>query len=173
MGIIRGTGIPPGTEDFFVEANVKFSTNEPGRPSTFYFEDNLGNRGRYRRAHGQGEQLTYQGACRRIFISPMLKHQLGALTTGGPFEDNLNHDTYGQFIEKLSDVLVAITSNDPDGYYFGRASERAMPGWHVYETDGDNCHCSSGTVVADDTVAPFFEGGGFAGYAGNYVVWTD
>jgi hypothetical protein len=118
MPRFRGQGLPMDAHmtaalPFFVQANYRFSTNEPGRPSTLYFEDMVGRRGRYRRGHAQGSELIFQGHCHRIFVSPMLKGQLSDLTTGGVFEDNLNAFTYAKFMHKLIDVLQVNGGGGP------------------------------------------------------------
>jgi hypothetical protein len=157
----------------FTLANYKFSTNEPGRPSTFYFQDMIGLRGRYRRGHGQapGTQVIFQGRCKRLFVSPPFKGQLESLTTGGVFEDNLTRATYGKFLNKLDEIYEKLQHGNV-ALYQGRASLRPTPGWHVFDTDGENGHCSSGTIMqADQDPANFFHGGGFAAYNGAWSIW--
>jgi hypothetical protein len=156
----------------FVQAHYRFSTNEAGRPSTLYFQDMYGNRGRFRRGHRQGEQLIFQGRCRRFFLSPMLKGQVEAMTTGGVFEDNLDRNTYGKYMEKLVGVLQVLEAGDHQGTYRGRASLHPQVGWHVFDTNGNDAHCSAGIVMtADPAALAVFNGAGLGGYNGDWSIW--
>jgi hypothetical protein len=159
-------------QNFFVQANYRFSTNEQGRPSTLYFQDGAGNRGRYRRGHAQGEQLIHQGGqCDRIFISPTLKAQSSAFARG-VFEQDWDNATYGAFMDRLSAINAVVQAGDPNRVYAGRASLNMHVGWHAFETDGNLVHCSAGTVmVADNTIAACFQGAGLNAYAGAWMVW--
>ena len=158
---------------WYSPARYKFSTNEPGRPSTLYFQDGVGARGRFRRGHGLGSQLIFQGRCKRIFVSPDLKRLLGTLSGAGLDGDDFNAVSYGKFMAKLSEIQgVLERGGGPGGLYEGRASLRVVPGWHVFDNDGESGHCSSGTVMgADATAAAVLAGAGLTVYAGAYSIW--
>jgi hypothetical protein len=77
-------------------------------------------------------------------------------------------------LKKLLGIHAWLESGAPEGPgYYDRASLRATPGWHVFDSDGNTGHCSAGTVIeaADPDVATFFAGGGFNQYNGPWEIW--
>jgi len=159
---------------WFSQANYKFSTNEPGRPSTLYFQDVVGARGRYRRGHGLGSELIFQGRCKRLFVSPDLKRQLGALSGAGYVDgDDFDRTSYGKFMTKLTDIQDILERGSRDAVnYNGRASTRQTASWHIFDTNEESAHCSSGTVMgADPAAAGLLGGAGLATYTGKYSIW--
>ena len=113
----------------FQKSNYKFSTKDPGRLSSFYFEDRHGNQGRWRREHPRGELLVYQGQTIRFF-------------TESPEDFN-------------PDMVELVWRTAKIGHFDHEHYSRVPKnGWHVVEiarqpdTIG---HCSGGTVVLADS----------------------
>jgi hypothetical protein len=147
--------IPAG---FFVQANHRFSTHDGSRPTTLYFQDMFGNRGRYRRGHAQGEQLIYQGRCRRLFVSPTTRDDVDSITA-----------SWAQFMAELVRILGIVEAGNPNPFT-GEASLHMQPDWHVFDTNGIDFHLSKGTVVtADNTTAAAW--GALANYLQSWAVW--
>jgi len=177
MPRFRGQGLPMHAHmtaalPFFVQANYRFSTNEPGPPLYVVLS-----------GHGRDARPLPQRPCTRGWANlagplplrlcvPDAEEPAQRLDDGWLFEDNLNAFTCAKFMHKLIDVLQVMEAGDPSGKYAGRVSLRLQVGWHVFDTGGDNAHCSSGTVMAaDPTAAASFGGAGFANYAGPWSVW--
>jgi hypothetical protein len=183
-----GTGNPPEhMMGLFVQANYQFSSSAPGRPSTFYFEDQQGNRGRFRRQHAKGPELAHQGACTRVFISPALELRLSTmaeLVSGRPFSDGA-----GRFIWDVDDELFnterynkftrihsILLRGDPDHLYGGEASLNLQAGWRLFDTNDLMCHFSAGVIILNDPAAAQFFGQQngdqlLAAYSGQWMIW--
>lgn len=172
------TGIgnpPPWMLNLFNLGNYKFSSQAAGRPSTFYFSDLVGNRGRFRRAHPLGPELVFQGRCKRIFISPVLMNKI-ALLSEHTIADKDDEDAFHrERYTKIFNIIPMIQKGDPDGIYKGKASLVIKEGWRLFDTDDNLVHCSSGTIILNDPEATnFFNNGGQAtiqNYQGQWSIW--
>jgi hypothetical protein len=156
----------------FTQANYKFSSHAPPRPSTFYFSDAVGNRGRFRRQHAQGPELVFQGRCRRIFISPELEAKITVLADLSTGDDNaFNEVRYG----KIAAIHPMLAKGDPDAIYRDRASLMLRDGWRLFDSNGILVHFSAGQILRPDpAAAQFFLDGGaaaLANYNGAWAIW--
>jgi len=127
----------------FTRENYKFSTKAGARLSSFYFQDNKGNQGRYRREHPDGELLVYQGRSLRLFAAPNKVKQ-------GFNEHQIYTDINDGVKQHAGFSLVPVT------------------GYHVWEFRPPNIpgHGSGGTVLAED---PDFANFDFTNFPANYT----
>jgi hypothetical protein len=135
----------------FTQNNYRFSTSDEGRPTSLYFEDNLGNQGRWRRGHHQGELLCYQGQSLRLFIEPeAVESYLFGLEAHNirlpkQQQPRFGNRAYGDYLVLQRGVIVRGISLAP------------IQGWHVLELCSPDYyarHGSSGTVELNDHTAP-------------------
>jgi hypothetical protein len=170
----QGNGNPPASiMSLFTRANYKFSSKAPNRPSTFYFNDLAGNRGRYRRLHPRGPELVFQGRCNRVFISPELEAKMTVLAelTNRDDDDAFNEARYG----KSAAIHPVLERGDPDRIYHYRASLIPKPGWRLFDTNNELVHFSAGEIRLHDPEATiFFAQNGDAvlsAYSGPWAIW--
>lgn len=136
----------PGKFSYLYQpVNYKFSTIERGgaRLTSFYYEDALGNQGRWRREHPDGTLITFQGQGFRLFIDSPI---------------NFDEDDCLDIIDHLrAHPEIAGIPGDLSGapYY----SRTPRTGWHVIEATPAAVkartigHTSSGTVTLHDPAA--------------------
>ena len=157
----------------FTQANYRFSSKAPNRPSTFYFSDHANNCGRYRRQHANGPELVYQGRCNRIFVSPELEAKisvLSELTTRDDDDYAYNEARYGKF----GAIYPMLQRGDPDGIYRGRATLTVQAGWRLFDSNGAMVHLSAGSIQANDPEPPSFcawRDAASAAYSGAWTIW--
>ena len=128
-------------------ANYSFSTQEEGRVTSLYFEDMLGNQGRWRREHPGGPLLVYQGKSRRLFVSPTELRNYRSDT-----EASLHQQDATPFGHRANGDYQVLRA----GKSITGISLTASAGWHVLEL----CpplyyarHGSSGRVTLTDPTA--------------------
>jgi hypothetical protein len=123
----------------------RFSTHDPGRPTTLYFSDFAGNTARIRRGHPQGASVIFQGMTKRLFMSPNAKvNHFRALQD----QDLARGDMLFPLIEDLYNRIYTRTAAPPD---LAAYSMLVRPGWHVLDfVPGVTGHVSQGTVILND-----------------------
>jgi hypothetical protein len=162
----------------FVQANYKFSSVDPTRPlTTLYFTDLQGNHGRYRRAHGGGAVLVYQGRCGRLFVSPNFMQEVSAAAELEVELRTADWDVMDNVLPHLCSRLAKIYEQvriDPAAFA-GKASLTPKTGWHLFDwkLDRETAHGSNGVVLlADPQTAAYFQANpNLNGYAGVCVDW--
>jgi hypothetical protein len=176
----RGNGAPPNVfANFFIGANYRFSTMQPGRSSTWYFCDPANNLGRYRSQHHLGPSLAYQGQCNRIFVSPALEAQRSVLAEMAlrAFEFDTQDDADEAFADeryrRIREIFPVLQRGDPDHVFDDKASLQAHIGWHLFDFRGQTSHFSAGVVAPDPRALQFFHGGADLanGYNGPWEQW--
>ncbi len=121
----------------FNQRNYKFSTQQPGRKSTLYFDDGVGNKGRIKRSDSSGGSagIFYGSDTTWLFISPSEKEEL---------EDNF--DTAQEMFKFLIKVPGRLKCGESiDGY-----SLNSAPGWTVFEISSQRVHPSAGAIFTND-----------------------
>jgi hypothetical protein len=137
--------LPSKFAQLYQPLNYLFSTIEAGgaRLSSFYYQDHLGNQGRWRREHPDGTLITFQGQGFRLFVdSPA----------------NYDEDECLDIIDRLraNPATAGIPGNLAGAAHFSRAPQA---GWHVIEATPAAVaartigHRSSGTVSLHDPAA--------------------
>jgi hypothetical protein len=137
--------LPNKFQQLYQPLNYRFSTIEAGgaRLSSFYYQDNLGNQGRWRREHRDGTLITFQGQGFRLFVD---------------HPANFDEDECLDIIDHLraSPPTMGIPSNFVSAAHYSRVPQE---GWHVIEATPAAvaartiAHTSGGTVSLHDPAA--------------------
>lgn len=172
----KGNGNPPlHIMSLFTRMNYKFSSSVPGRSSTFYFSDPVGNRGRYRRQHQHGPELIFQGRCKRMFILPEMVDIISdRAEKNAPSKNDVA--LYNTFrYKEIAEIYPILQQGDPSGIYRELASLIPKDGWQLFDTNDDLVHLSAGQILLNDPAATtFFAQNGDAvlkEYSGPWTIW--
>jgi hypothetical protein len=137
--------LPAHIQSLYQPVYYQFSTIERGgtRLSSFYYQDLLGNQGRWRREHPDGTLITFQGRGFRLFV-----------------DSPDNYDEY-ECLDIIDFLRRNPTTQDVPDHLDGAAHYSRTPKaqWHVIEALPENVvartigHRSSGTVSLLDPAA--------------------